>query len=163
MVLSRLLRVFLAAVFFTDWGSPALASPCASLAATVMSEPMKAGEPVLVRLTLTSKMAGTVMIYEEVAAWDYNWEVEDAAGRALTLTKLGEHYADKSPHISVGRSPRKLAEGDSVSSQIDLNELVVFPGAGDYQVKFSRTLGLPDRRSCSVSAEPLRFRLEPSR
>jgi hypothetical protein len=115
---------------------------------------------VIISLTLTSKMTGTVMIYEEVAAWDYDWQVEDATGHVLKLTKLGEHYADKSPHKSVGRRPRKLAQGDSVTAQIDLNELVIFPGAGDYQVKFSRTLKPSDRPSCSVSAEPLRFHLE---
>ena len=160
MSLLRLPTVFLTSVFLAACGSSVLASPCASLTATVLSEPTKVGEPVVVQLTLTNKMADAVVIYEEVAAWDYRWEVRNRAGAVLKLTKIGEHYADKSPHDSVGRRRRKLARGESVAAQIDLNELVVFPGAGDYLVKFSRTFELPGRRSCAVVAEPLHFRLE---
>ncbi len=133
----------------------ALAAPCATLTAQMEADHPVIGSPVFVILTMTSRLPEMVIIYEDMPAWDYNWEVQDQGGRPLKLKKLGEHYSEKL-HMSTGRAPTKYAPGASVTDRLELAGLVEFPKPGEYQAEFNRTFKTP-WGTCTATAETLHF------
>lgn len=111
------------------------------LSAYAPNAEVPSGEAIRVICVLRNTTERPVRIHDAGSRYDYRVFVEDAEGRQMPLTRLGEQLRDR---IGGSRTPIDLAPGESLTRVVIANRHRDMTALGNYRVLVTRSVPDPE-------------------